>query len=144
MLVNFLYNKSKKKHMNIIENLKEVTNVLQKVKNVDLHSKLIEISNQALEMQSKIEFLTKENHELKKKQDIESKIKRNDELYFTLDNDHSVFYCTYCWDNEQKLIQVRKNHGKFVCPHCEKVGIYNRDEYSKTYPKIKLIGGQSS
>ncbi len=45
MLVNFLYNKSKKKHMNIIENLKEVTNVLQKVKNVDLHSKLIEISN---------------------------------------------------------------------------------------------------
>lgn len=53
--------------MSIIENLKEVTNVLQKIKNVDLHSKLIEISNQALEMQNKIEFLTKENHELKKK-----------------------------------------------------------------------------
>ena len=130
--------------MNIIENLKEVMNVLQKVKNVDLHSKLIEISNQALEMQNEIEFLTKENHELKKKQDIESKIKRYDELYFTLDNDPSVLYCTYCWDNEQKLIQVRKNHGKFVCPHCEKGEIYNKDEYSKTYPKIRLIGGQSS
>lgn len=130
--------------MSIIENLKEVTNVLQKVKNVDLHSKLIGIRNQALEMQNIIEFLTKENHELKKKQDIESKIKRYDDLYFTLGNDSSVLYCTYCWDNERKQIQVRKNHGKFVCPHCEKGGIYNKDEYSKTYPKIRLIGGQSS
>lgn len=130
--------------MNILENLKGVSNLLQNLKNVDLHSKMKEISNQALEMQNEIEFLTKENHELKKKQDIESKIKRYDELYFTLGNDSSVLYCTYCWDNERKLIQVRKNHGKFVCPHCEKVGIYNRDEYSKTYPKIRLIGGQSS
>lgn len=130
--------------MNILENLKEVANVIQNIKNVDLHSKMIEISKQALDMQKEIEFLTKENNELKKKQDIESKIKRYDELYFTLDNDpDSVLYCTYCWDKEQKLIQVRKNHGEFACPHCKKTGIYDKDEYreySKTLPKIKVIG----
>ena len=40
--------------MNILENLKEVSNVLQNLKNVDLHSKMKEISNQALEMQNEI------------------------------------------------------------------------------------------
>ena len=130
--------------MGLYEGIKDVAKVLQQADNIDLYQKLLDLSSQALEMQNEILRLTSENNELKKKQEIESKICRHEELYLTLEENNSFLYCTYCWDNEQKLIQVRKNHGKFVCPHCEKVGIYNRDEYSKTYPKIRIIGGQSS
>lgn len=117
--------------MGLYDGIKDVAKIIQKADNIELYQKLLDLSSQALEMQDEILRLTSENNELKRKQDLESKICRHEELYLTLEENDSFLYCTYCWDNEQKLIQVNKHNGKFTCPHCKTDGLYNKNEYER-------------
>lgn len=121
--------------MGLYEGIKDVAKVLQQADNIALYRQLLDLSAQALELQSEVARLTAENEELKKQKDIESKIQRHNEPIVTL-IDSDVIYCAHCWDNERKLIQVSTNewNGQFVCPHCNFSGIYSRDineEYLK-------------
>ena len=118
--------------MGLYEGIKDVAKVLQQADNIALYRQLLDLSAQALELQSEVARLTAENEELKKQKDIESKIQRHNEPIVTL-IDSDVIYCAHCWDNERKLIQVSTNEwkGQFVCPHCNFEGIYNRDIYNE-------------
>ena len=116
--------------MGLYEGIKDVAKVLQQADNVELYCQLIDLSAQALDMQNKINQLSSENAELKKKQDLEERIQRHQKLYVTLkDEEGEIFYCSHCWDNNRKLIQMQKSHGEFFCPHCHLHGIYDQSEY---------------
>lgn len=115
--------------MGLHEGLKDVAKVVQQADNIKLYQQLLDLSAQALDMQSEISRLTNENEELRKKQDIESKITRHKELYVTLSDDTTVLYCAHCWDNDRKLIQLASDNGHFVCPHCKVEGFYNKEAY---------------
>ena len=105
--------------MGLYEGLKDVAKLVQQTDNIELYRQMIDLSAQALEMQATINRLTEENTDLKKKQDIEKRIQRHEKLYITLkDEDSSIFYCSHCWDNDRKLIQMKKSCGDCYCPHC--------------------------
>lgn len=115
--------------MGLYEGLKDVARVVQKADNVELYLQLLDLSAQALDMQATINKLTEENAELKKKQDIEERIQRHQELYITLkDEEGDIYYCSHCWDNDRKLIQMQKSHGECFCPHCHVTDYYDRVE----------------
>jgi hypothetical protein len=117
--------------MGLYEGIKDVARVVQQADNVDLYRQLIELSSQALEMQSEITRLSIENSELRKKQEIESHIERHKETYVTLTSD-STLYCSHCWDNERKLLQMQcHSNGKYNCIHCTNEGVYDSTLYQQ-------------
>ena len=60
--------------------------------------------------------LTAENEEIRKLNDLESKIIRHKEGYITLrDDQQEIHYCTTCWGNEGKLIQLTDDDRCFIC-----------------------------
>ena len=115
--------------MGLYEGIKDVAKIVQQADNVDLYRRLIDLCAQALDMQNMINKLSEENAILKKKQDIEERIQRHSELYLTLKNEDTILYCSHCWDNERKLIQVSTQSGLYQCPHCHLKGIYDENEY---------------
>lgn len=118
--------------MGLYEGIKDVAKIVQQADNIELYRQLLDLCEQALEMQNKINQLSSENAELKKKQDLEERIQRHQLLYLTLKDDtDDFFYCSHCWDNDRKLIQMSKYHGEFFCPHCHQDGIYDRSEHDK-------------
>lgn len=118
--------------MGLYEGIKDIAKVMQQADNIDLYLKLLDLCEQALDMQAIINKLTEENTELRKKRDVEERIQRHQELYITLKDDEAeTFYCSHCWDHDRKLIQMNKSNGEFFCYHCHLKGIYNRSEYDK-------------
>ena len=124
--------------MGLYEGIKDVAKIVQQADNVDLYRRLIDLSAQALDMQNIINKLSEENAILKKKQDIEERIQRHSELYLTLKNEDSILYCSHCWDNDRKLIQMQKSHGECFCPHCHLIDYYDKAEYDKSKGRYYL------
>lgn len=91
-------------------------------------------------MQAEITKLREENAELKKKENISSKIVRHQEPYITKTGDEpAILYCSHCWDSEELLIQLKcdERKGVFECPHSKTNGIYNKELY-KLYNKAQV------
>ena len=124
--------------MGLYEGIKDVAKIVQQADNVELYRQLIDLSAQALDMQDTINKLSEENAKLKKKQDIEERIQRHSELYITLKGEDDILYCSHCWDNERKLIQVSTQNGLYQCPHCKLKGIYDQNEYKSYLKKSRL------
>ena len=120
--------------MGLYEGIKDVAKIVQQADNIELYRQLIDLSAQALELQSEISRLSAENVELKKLRDIENRIERHSEPYVTLkDDSNQILFCSHCWDYEQKLIQVKYyDSGEFRCIHCKNEGTYDIAVY-KTY-----------
>lgn len=125
--------------MGLYEGIKDVAKIVQQADNVELYRQLIDLSAQALELQSEISRLSAENAELKKLRDIENRIERHSDPYVTLkDDSNQILFCSHCWDYEQKLIQVKcYNTGKFRCTHCENDGIYDTAKHEADIQRTK-------
>ena len=103
--------------MGIYEGFKDAISIAQKADNVDLYKRLLDLSAQALDMQEEIRQLKAENAELKKAQEIEAKIERHTQPYVSLNDDPMhIKYCSTCWSNQHKLIQLSPFHGNHY--HC--------------------------
>lgn len=119
--------------MGLYEGIKDVAKIVQQADNLELYRQLLDLSAQALEMQATINKLSEENAKLKKKQDLEERIQRHQGLYITLKGEEDdILYCSHCWDNDRKLIQMQKSHGECFCPHCQLIDYYDRAEYDKS------------
>lgn len=106
--------------MGLYDGIKDVAKVVQKADNIELYQKLIDLSAQALDMQNTINVLTDENKKLKKHDNIANRIIRHYKTYVTLEDDeNNIKYCSYCWDADNKLIQMNEYSGEtFRCNKC--------------------------
>ena len=111
--------------MGLYEGIKDVAKVVQQADNLELYQRLLDLSAQALDMQAEITRLKNENAELQKKKDIEAQIIRHAYPYITISGDkNDIKYCATCWDNEQKLIQMKPlsmydNYPGLSCNKCK-------------------------
>lgn len=111
--------------MSLYDGIKDVAKVIQKADNVDLYRQLLDLCQQALDMQAEIERLTKETRELRDAQELKTKIIRHDEPFITLEgHPDNEMYCSTCYAKERLLIQVQDFHnGYFRCPNCNTNGV---------------------
>ena len=120
--------------MGFYDAFKDALNLAQKADNVELYRQLLDLSAQALDLQAENAKLKEENAELRKKKDLADRILRHEEPVITLKDERPVlYYCSHCYDNENKLIQVRCDfeYGEFFCPHCNMSGDFTKAETSK-------------
>lgn len=95
--------------MNALNTLKDIMSFIQKSDNIDMVQKVIDIQSQIMDMQEKISNLQEENKELKSIKKITKNIIRHEnDNVLHLKGNEKVFYCSKCWDDERKLIQVAK------------------------------------
>ena len=116
-------------YMGVINCLKDVVSILQKSNDIEMVQKVIDIQQRIIEMEDTILTLKEENRKLKNNLDIEKKIKRfpNDTV-IVIKNEENIMYCSKCWDDEKKLIQVTKDEEYYKCPKCNNHNMF----YEKT------------
>lgn len=119
--------------MGLYEGIKDAIGIAQKADNIELYRQLLDLGAQALDMQAEITRLREENAELKKSNDLESRIIRHPENFITLDGESDdIRYCAVCWGNDHKLIQLRINddeYCEFICIKCKNCGIYDKNRH---------------
>ena len=103
--------------MSLIENFKEVADLVKKMGEMDLHRKIIDL-------QDEIVKLSRENRTLKEQLELKGKMifKRN--CYWVEGDD--VPYCPRCWEDKAKTIHLRRDLVdtgdekvlKYDCPRC--------------------------
>lgn len=115
--------------MNIIGSLKDVITFLQKSDNIDMVNKLISIQTQIISLQDEMSNIKDQNKRLKDIHKIEKTIVRyeNDNVVSLKDNE-KILYCSKCWDDERKLIQVAKTEEKYECPKCKETKCFSGKE----------------
>lgn len=116
--------------MSFYDAFKDAISVAQKADNVELYRQLFDLSAQALDLQAEVAKLREENFEFKKLKDISDKTIRHEEPVITLEgDDKNLYYCSHCWDSENKLIQINcHKDGTFNCPHCTSQGNYDNQK----------------
>lgn len=96
--------------MSTLENLKELANLAQKLGNIDLYRKIVELEGEVIELTRTKRVLEDENADLK------SKVKRAatmrfKEPFWYADGDN-VPYCANCWESSE-----RGFHLTYAGPH---------------------------
>ena len=111
--------------MNIVNTLTDIMSFIQKSDNIGMVQKVIDIQSQIINMQEKITKLQEENKKLKNIKNIKKNIVRheNDNVIHLKEND-KILYCSKCWDDEQKLIQVATTTNNYECPKCNQKNIF--------------------
>jgi DNA-directed RNA polymerase subunit RPC12/RpoP len=117
--------------MGVFNEIKEVISFLQKTDNIDMVNKVIEIQSNIISMQEELMSLRAENSKFKDDKKIEKKIKRfPKDTVFILSGNEDIMYCSKCWDDERKLIQVTRDDDYYKCPKCNNHNIfYEKSKY---------------
>ena len=111
--------------MEVVKMFKEVINFAQKSNDIDMIQKIISAQQDMLELQEENRLLKEENTRLKSKKNIKNKIERYKNInVITLKGDEQkIKYCSNCWDNNEKLVQLRVIDGdRYVCNTCKTIG----------------------
>lgn len=94
--------------MSLYDGIKDVAKVIQKADNVDLYRQLLDLCQQALDMQAEIERLTKETRELRKAQELKAKVIRHDEPFITLEEHPATeMYCAPAMQKNEYLYRFK-------------------------------------
>lgn len=103
-----------------INTIKDIIGVADNIGNADLKLQLLNALHLAIESKEENIKLVEENRRLKEQLDTASKIIRH-EGYLTKEDDQEAFkYCTTCYGDERKLIQLIPNeNGWAYCPKCK-------------------------
>jgi hypothetical protein len=94
--------------MSVIDTAKEAVMLVQKIDNIELYKKILDLQSDALK-------LVEENGKLEGEiQELEEAFKIKDTLLFE-DNHYYIKepkdgpFCTLCWDKERKLVRLHKD-----------------------------------
>ncbi len=111
--------------MEVVKMFKEVINFAQKSNDIDMIQKIISVQQDMLELQEENRKLKEENRRLKSKKNIKNKIERykNINVITLKDDDQKIKYCSNCWDNNEKTVQIRVIDGDYYeCNTCKTRG----------------------
>ncbi len=104
--------------MGLYDGIKDLANVVQKADNIDLYKKLLDLGSQALDMQNELfeakKHIQELEMEIQKKRNI---VRHKEGLYITIDGDEDIHYCSTCWGNSGKLIQLTEDDR---CVECDR------------------------
>ena len=111
--------------MSIIDNIKNIADVVRKAGSIDLYRQILDLQQEALELVEENPRLKNEINKLIKNAEIDKELIFKDNYYYNKGEDGQEGpYCSNCWDNERKLIRVHTIYGMdfeyYQCPTCEK------------------------
>ena len=106
--------------MDAIKILKDVVSAAQKSNDIEMIQKVISAQEEVINMQDKITKLQNENQKLKEKEKLSKDIERyqGTTLITLKSDDPKIPYCSTCYGNEGKLIQMKIKGELCQCFNC--------------------------
>ena len=90
--------------MNLIERVKELASLIQKVGDIDLYSKIVGLQTEVVKLSSRNVELEQKCSELEAELRRKKSLRHNRSLYYA-DNDPLPF-CPHCWETSEKLVHL--------------------------------------
>src|SRR5688572_8601623 len=113
--------------MGILDTLKDAVGLMQKVDNIDLYKRM-------LELQTQVVSLVEENRLLKEKLGTREQLRFEKNAYWMKDNGP---FCSNCWDTKANLVRLHVAQANSVtspqCPACH--------QYAVDHEKRRTRGG---
>lgn len=100
--------------MGIIENVKETVGLIQKIDNLDLYRRI-------LNLQAEVMQLVEENTELKRSLNLQQDLVFEKNAYWkrSQDSQKEGPFCPQCWDSSRLLMRsLDKGDRIYICPKC--------------------------
>jgi hypothetical protein len=108
--------------LGVIENAKEIAELVKKLGNVELYKKIVELEGEVIELTREKRALEENNHELAEKLALAGKMTFEKPFYFQ--EGDRVPFCPRCWEKERVAIHLQ-NVGhvtrgyRYDCPDCK-------------------------
>jgi len=123
--------------MGVIENMKEVADLVKKVGDIDLNRKLVNLEGEVLD-------LTRDKRRLESKvEELEGILRLRKSLtfsepFYAAERDE-VPYCPSCWESKDKAVHLvvafnTTTEGRWDCPSCKHIYLIRKQQVVQHQP----------
>lgn len=109
--------------MGIVENTKEVVELIRKLDHQELYEKIVDLRDDIFTLREENLGLRERIRELEATEEIEDDLVKEGNFYYREheNGDRSGPYCPVCWDADRRLINLIKTmSGGYLCKICQK------------------------
>ena len=108
--------------MSIIDNVKEVVEIIRKLDNMDLYRKILDLQREIIDLTHENRSLAEANRDLKEKLSLSKKMKFKKPFYYQKDD--PVPFCPRCWEISRLTVHLTgpedwDDRHKYKCPGCD-------------------------
>ncbi|MHC4173935.1 MAG: hypothetical protein ACYTBX_06905 [Planctomycetota bacterium] len=130
--------------MGIIENAKDALKLVQKIDNIELYGKILDLQSEAFELIEQSKLKDEKIAKLKKALKVKGKMVCKDSAYYLTDDKGKIIdgpFCTKCFDADQDSIRIVAHtiHAQVKCLKCKVIfdseNIYNNLVPRELFPK---------
>ena len=108
--------------MGAIDTAKELVKLAQKLDNIEIIQKVIELQSDLMELQGTVQELRDENRDLKKRLEAPTELLYQDNMYWRAkgEEEQEGPFCTKCFDGDEKTVRMHGEEARgFTCPNCK-------------------------
>jgi regulator of replication initiation timing len=106
--------------MSIITSAKEIADLVQKLGNIELYRKIVELEGQIIELTRENHSLSEQVNELQKQLAFKSQIQYEGKMYRRVDGTAKTGpYCQRCYDVDRKLVRLQSWDDAWMCFGCK-------------------------
>jgi hypothetical protein len=110
--------------MGVVENVKEIATLIQKIDNVDLYRKILDLQAQVMNLEEENAKLRTDNSDLRDRLEVKGSLVFNKDCYWLprADNGPDGPFCSNCWDTRTQLVRMIRcgNPAFSECPTCKR------------------------
>jgi DNA repair exonuclease SbcCD ATPase subunit len=108
--------------MGAIDTAKELVKLAQKLDNIEIVQKVIELQGELMELQERVQKLRDENRDLKKQLEAPAELIFQNDMYWRAAGPGNPGpFCSPCHDYKEKLVHMHgDNKEGYRCPACGK------------------------
>lgn len=106
--------------MSAIDTVRELATLIQKLDNVPITDKVIQLQSDVMQLQEDLFQLREENRQLKESLTLKEDLIFEEDLYWKDVEPREGPFCTNCLDGEDRLVRMHQPTSKgFTCPKCD-------------------------
>ena len=95
--------------MGVLENVKEISELIKKYNDQDLYERIVELREQILSLREESLQLKEEINHLKKAEKVKGNIIKDGNCYYKKsDEKRGQPFCMTCWDVDRRLVSLLK------------------------------------
>jgi hypothetical protein len=115
--------------MGLVENLKDAADIAQKIGNIELYRKIVELEGEVIELTRKLRLLEDQNENLNRALEVKKEVTYNAPFYYAKGEQNP--YCSKCWELDKKLVHISRgihmsSGYTYSCPNCKNTFFHNK------------------
>jgi hypothetical protein len=131
--------------MSIIDDVKEIADLIDKSKNLELYTKILDLEVNIYELSREKRSVDERNEELEKLLKFKDQLVFKDPVYY-VENDNTP-YCPKCWESESRAIHLTidkdSDRGYGICQQC-KSRYYTKPRKNSPYNSYRVADDDDS